>query len=256
MGPGAIAALKVGGSLLGGLFGARGQRKANEQNIALAREQMAFQERMSNSAYQRAMKDMKLAGLNPILSAKQPASTPGGASTRVESVLGAGVGAYNQTSSAIAQQANLNANTQNTSAETVLKQTKIDAMNNPNDNDMQRQAKQDLYTFGLPSYAVNQITGMLTDGKSEKETLDYTKLALGAMGIYAAPKVLVSLITATGKAFSKNLTRAMTTFKKSTRETQKKNTRKKSPPGSGVTSNKTYTREYSTDAYGNRIYHQ
>ena len=110
------AALTAGGSLLGGLFGARGQRKANQQNIALAREQMAFQERMSNSAYQRAMKDMKLAGLNPILSAKQPASTPGGASTKVDSVLGAGVQAFNNTNSALASAANQRASARANSA--------------------------------------------------------------------------------------------------------------------------------------------
>lgn len=39
------------GNIIGGGISAGGQQQANAQNIALAREQMAFQERMSNTAY-------------------------------------------------------------------------------------------------------------------------------------------------------------------------------------------------------------
>lgn len=80
----------IAAGVSGGLA-AFGQERTNAQNAQLAREQMAFQADMSGTSYQRAVADMKAAGLNPMLAYSQGgASTPSGQTAVMQNALGAG----------------------------------------------------------------------------------------------------------------------------------------------------------------------
>jgi hypothetical protein len=111
----AIAAL--GGAYLG----YKGTKDTNIASAQQAQNQMDFQERMSNTAIQRRMADLKAGGLNPILAGKFDASSPAGQQAPVQNKAQIAM----QNAFSAANIANITAQTAKTKAETI----NIDAQN-------------------------------------------------------------------------------------------------------------------------------
>lgn len=123
------------GALIGGALGMIGASKQQKASQGMSREQMDFQadqantardfnERLSSTAHQRQIEDMKLAGLNPVLSATQGgASTPSspspqGAMGVAQNIAGAGVQSALNVASQKANIDNVKAQTTKTIADT------------------------------------------------------------------------------------------------------------------------------------------
>jgi hypothetical protein len=83
-----LGGILAGGAsgLIGGLASVWAADRTNAEARRESRRNRAFQERMSNTSYQRTMDDLRKAGLNPLLAYQQGgASTPGGSQANMVS---------------------------------------------------------------------------------------------------------------------------------------------------------------------------
>lgn len=128
----------------GSFFGGKAANEANIDqaqissafNAEEAQKNRDFQRQMSNTAHQREIKDLRKAGLNPILSARTGgASTPGGAqgtavTPTIKDIATPAIGAGIQVASAKAQVKNIEATTEKTQEETeILKEQRKPKLN-------------------------------------------------------------------------------------------------------------------------------
>lgn len=172
--------------LIGGFVSGGGQYAANRETRQSTAKQMAFQERMSNTAHRRQMRDLKIAGINPMLTAKLGgASSPSGASYQAGNIGSAAVQGYGQVSSAKQAQAQ----TKQTEAQTQFtkQQTENAIQQNKNLKQAYRVAVQQVKNME-EKWFIDRLTGTIMNRDNNFYETVSSKLGMdiGPQGVQSA----------------------------------------------------------------------
>ncbi|AXH75195.1 MAG: DNA pilot protein [Microviridae sp.] len=139
--------LKSAAPVIAGGLNYYGQSQTNAANAQQAQKQMDFQEQQTSTSYQRGMKDMEAAGLNPMLAyAQGGASSGSGAQAQIGNELGAG--ANSALSTAMTMQQLKGMELQNVQQMAEVQRTQADT-------DYLRAQRLDKLE-GIPTHAVNR----------------------------------------------------------------------------------------------------
>jgi hypothetical protein len=117
-------------SAFGNLLQSEGQADTNTKNEEIAQANRDFQERMSNTAYQRATKDMIAAGLSPMLAYSQGgASSPAGSTAVMQNKFGNAAAGARDVASMSPQIENIKATTQRELTQADLNRASVEEVN-------------------------------------------------------------------------------------------------------------------------------
>lgn len=180
------------GDIFSGVMSFLGGERRNSAAEDASNAQMAFQERMSNTSYQRAVDDLEAAGLNPMLAYTQGgASSPAGSSYQPENSVAAGINSATQFMNSFSSSAKNLADAASTQAGMPTKKmqnTIPDLINQGVDKlkgMLNSSAKSDeISVFDLPSFggapSSAEAAGNMTTGSSETSEADWLTQLLDA----------------------------------------------------------------------------
>lgn len=157
-----------------------GQQKTNEENREIAREQMAFQERMSNTAVQRSIEDYRKAGLNPALAYERSASSPGGATATMGNVGGAAAAGISSARQAQIARAQLQLQAQATEANVELTRSQAAKARVETANAIQLGDQLTLTNRGLTATQPYEIRKNAADALLREREAELTRLQIPA----------------------------------------------------------------------------